>query len=361
MGGGVHARRLEVKLLHVVGARPNFPKLSPVFRAAARRGIGQVVVHTGQHYDPTLSAVFFQEFGLSPPDFWLDVGSGSHAVQTARALERIEPVLVSEQPDWTILYGDVNSTLAAALAAAKLRLRTAHVEAGVRSWNRAMPEEINRIVTDRVADLLLAPSEDACATLRREGEAPSRIKFVGNVMVDCLLQMQSAWSASRTDASSSSVLVTLHRPSNVDDPGRFQAICDQLAAVARDFDVLFPVHPRTAARFSAQIRRPKNVRFVEPMSYVQMLGVMARARCVITDSGGVQVESTVLHTPCFTLRDETEWQVTLREGTNMLVKELTQLPFLVRHAARRKDRRLIAGWDGHASERVIDALATAAD
>ncbi|HJP58399.1 MAG TPA: UDP-N-acetylglucosamine 2-epimerase (non-hydrolyzing) [Gemmatimonadaceae bacterium] len=345
-----------MKLLHVVGARPNFPKLSPVFRAAAERGFAQVVVHTGQHYDPGLSAVFFEEFGLPAPDFTLEVGSGSHAQQTARALERIEPVLVSEKPDWTILYGDVNSTLAAALAAAKLRLPTAHVEAGVRSWNRAMPEEINRIVTDRVTDLLLAPSEEACATLRREGEADTRIKFVGNVMVDCLRQMEPAWSASRMARSPRTVLVTLHRPSNVDDTARLQAICDQLAAVATDFEVLFPVHPRTKARFSGQVRAPKSVALTEPMSYVQMLGTMASAHCVITDSGGVQVESTVLNTPCFTLRDETEWQVTLSEGTNTLVKELGELPSLVRRAVRRQEGHVIAGWDGRASRRVMDAL-----
>jgi UDP-N-acetylglucosamine 2-epimerase (non-hydrolysing) len=327
-----------------------------VFRAAAERGFAQVVVHTGQHYDPNLSAVFFEEFGLPAPDFALEVGSGSHAQQTARALERIEPVLLGEKPDWTMLYGDVNSTLAAALAAAKLRLRTAHVEAGVRSWNRAMPEEINRIVTDRVTDLLLAPTEEACGTLRREGEAEARIKFVGNVMVDCLRHMESVWSASRIESSPKTVLVTLHRPSNVDDPARLQLICEALFAVAADFDVLFPVHPRTKARFSREVRAPENVALMEPMSYVQMLGTMANAHCVITDSGGVQVESTVLNTPCFTLRDETEWQVTLREGTNTLVKDLSELPSLVRQAERREDRHIIPGWDGLASKRVMDAL-----
>src|SRR5580765_1581926 len=238
----------QAKLLHVVGARPNFPKLAPVYRAAKARGLEQFVVHTGQHYDESLSAAFFRDLGIAPPDVNLAVGSDTHAVQTARIMERIEPVLVEKRPDWVVVYGDVNSSMAATLVASKLGIRVAHVEAGLRSFDRTMPEEINRIVTDRLANLLLTPSRDADAQLRAEGEPDDEIVFVGNVMIDSLFHALPAARATgfreSLELNGSAVIVTLHRPSNVDDPGRLRLVAAALAEIARTRPVIFPVHPR---------------------------------------------------------------------------------------------------------------------
>ncbi|HEX6815145.1 MAG TPA: UDP-N-acetyl glucosamine 2-epimerase, partial [Gemmatimonadaceae bacterium] len=241
-----------MKLLHVVGARPNFPKLAPVHRAAVQAGLVQTVVHTGQHYDDAMSGAFFRDLGIPQPDVDLGVGSASHAVQTARIIERIEPVLERERPDWVVVYGDVNSTMAAAIVAVKLGLRVAHVEAGLRSRDWSMPEEINRIVTDRLASLLLTPSRDADATLRAEGEPESEIVFVGNVMIDSLLHALPKARASgfraKLGVDGKAVVVTLHRPSNVDEPRRLAGIADALRDLSRDYAVVFPAHPRTQQR-----------------------------------------------------------------------------------------------------------------
>jgi UDP-N-acetylglucosamine 2-epimerase (non-hydrolysing) len=262
----------------------------------------QFVVHTGQHYDDGLSASFFRDLGIPAPDANLEVGSSTHAVQVARIMERIEPVLIAERPDWVLVYGDVNSTAAAALVATKLDLRVAHVEAGLRSYDRTMPEEINRIVTDRLADLLLVPSRDAVETLRREGEPEEEIEFVGNVMIDSLFYALEAARETRFRESlglarGEAVVVTLHRPSNVDDPARLGAIAGALREIAEEMPVVFPLHPRTTERVNAAGVSLGKVRAMPPVRYVEMLDLVADARAVVTDSGGLQEETTALGIP----------------------------------------------------------------
>lgn len=331
-----------------------------MLRAGRRVGAEQIVVHTGQHYDALLSSSFFEDLGIAPPDHNLEVGSGTHAVQTARIMERFEPVLLRHRPDWLVVYGDVNSTMATALVAAKLGVRIAHVEAGLRSGDRAMPEEINRIVADRLADLLLTPSRDADETLRREGARPEQIVFVGNVMIDSLLhalpRATATGAARRLDADGSHVLVTLHRPSNVDDDARLRAIVDALSAIGRQRRVLFPSHPRTAHRISALGLPLAGVELLAPLPYHDMVDVMARAHAVITDSGGIQEETTALGVPCFTVRENTERPITITEGTNRLVRDPARLPALVEEVSRPAHPPRPEGWDGCAGERIIQAL-----
>jgi UDP-N-acetylglucosamine 2-epimerase (non-hydrolysing) len=347
-------------ILHVVGARPNFPKLAPVYRAGRAAGIEQVVVHTGQHYDEALSGSFIRDLGLAEPDFNLGVGSESHSVQTARILELIEPVMSAQRPDWVVVYGDVNSTLAAALVAAKLLLPIAHVEAGLRSHDRSMPEEINRIVTDRLADLLLTPSRDCDEILRGEGEPAGEIVFVGNVMVDSLLHSLDAARergfGAKFHNGDRPVVVTLHRPSNVDVPDRFCHIAEGLREIARERRVVFPAHPRTQARLRESGIHLGRVEVIEPIAYLDMLDLIDRAQVVITDSGGLQEETTVLGVPCLTLRENTERPITITQGTNQLVPDLGKLPELVRAASRNVVARRPEGWDGRAGERIIQAL-----
>ena len=352
-----------MKILHVVGARPNFMKLAPCHRAlAVLPGVEQVVVHTGQHYDDAMSDSFFRDLEIPPPDVNLDAGSASHAVQTARIMERFEPVVVQHRPDWVVVYGDVNSTAAAALVCAKLGIRVAHVEAGLRSGDRSMPEEINRLVTDRLADLLLTPSRDADENLRREGIDEERIVFVGNVMVDSLLhglpRARDARIRERLGVQEREyALVTIHRPSNVDSPDRLMALLEALGRVSRDMPVIFPMHPRTMKRLTARDREALGqVRLLDPLPYHAMLDLLAGARVVITDSGGVQEETTALGIPCLTVRDTTERPVTLTEGTNRLVPDpnaIVELAVVVKPngAVRRPE-----GWDGRAGERVAVAL-----
>lgn len=351
-----------MKLLHVVGARPNFPKLAPVYRAAIQRRLAQVVVHTGQHYDEGLSSSFFDDLGIPAPDVNLAVGSLSHAAQTARIMERIEPVLAEHRPDWLVVYGDVNSTAAAALVAAKMGIRIAHVEAGLRSFDRAMPEEINRIVTDRLADLLLTPSHDASARLREEGEPDAEIVFVGNVMIDTLCYSLDAARKlgfrRSIGVGDDAVVVTLHRPSNVDDPTRIREIAAALALIATERPVIFPVHPRTAQRLRDEAIPFGKVRLMEPVRYMEMLDLVDGAFAVVTDSGGLQEETTALGVPCFTLRANTERPVTITEGTNQLVPDLGRLPELVRQATRSHPPRRPEGWDGQAASRIVDALSS---
>ena len=349
-----------MKLLHVVGTRPNFPKLAPVYRAGIAAGVSQVVVHTGQHYDESLSTSFFDDLGIPAPDVNLGVGSLSHAAQTARIMERIEPVLVAETPDWLVVYGDVNSTAAAALVAAKLGIRIAHVEAGLRSFDRTMPEEINRLVTDRLADLLLTPSRDADVQLRKEGEPEDEIVFVGNVMIDTLCySLQTARKTAFRQSigvGEDAVAVTLHRPSNVDDPQRMRVIAHALRLIAKERPVIFPVHPRTAQRLRDDAISFDGVRLLEPLRYMEMLELVDGAFAVITDSGGLQEETTALGVPCFTVRPNTERPITISEGTNQLVLDPSTLPDLVRSATRTGSSRRPEGWDGHAAERIIEAL-----
>jgi UDP-N-acetylglucosamine 2-epimerase (non-hydrolysing) len=347
-----------MKLLHVVGARPNFPKLAPVFRAAQANGIPQTVVHTGQHYDDALFGAFLRDLEMPPPDLDLGVGSASHAVQTARIMERLEAVLDGARPDWILVYGDVNSTMAAAIVGAKLGLRTAHVEAGLRSGDRSMPEEINRIVTDRLADLLLTPSRDADERLRAEGEPPEEIAFVGNVMIDSLLHgLRRLDEGGRTAAPEREpVVVTLHRPSNVDDPERLAALIACLGEVARDHPVVFPVHPRTQRRIEASGLSTSSFTLCPPFGYLEMLALVRGARAVITDSGGLQEETTVLGIPCLTVRDTTERPITITLGTNRLVPDPRDIPAAVRRLPIHRTPRALEGWDGCAGERVIQVL-----
>jgi UDP-N-acetylglucosamine 2-epimerase (non-hydrolysing) len=353
-------RASRAKILHVVGARPNFPKLAPVHRAAAAAGLEQVVVHTGQHYDDILSASFFRDLDIQEPDVNLAVGSDTHAVQTARIMERIEPVLVREQPDWVLVYGDVNSTVAAALVASKLSLPVAHVEAGLRSHDRTMPEELNRIVTDRLADLLLTPSRDADDTLRREGEPDDEIVFVGNVMIDSLHHALAAARNSgfrkRLGVDGCAVVVTLHRPSNVDDPVRLASLAYALCEVARERPVIFPAHPRTQDRLREAGVALGTVQMLEPVGYHEMLDLVDGAFAVVTDSGGLQEETTALGIPCLTIRENTERPITITEGTNRLVPDPRDIPAALRAVRRPASSRSPEGWDGKAAERIVTAL-----
>ena len=349
-----------MKLLHVVGARPNFPKLAPVERAGRTAGIQQVVVHTGQHYDDAMSDGFFRDLGIAPPAINLAVGSDTHAVQTARIMERIEPVLIAERPDWVVVYGDVNSTMAAAVVASKLGIRVAHVEAGLRSFDRTMPEEINRIVTDRLANLLLTPSRDADAQLRAEGEPDDEIVFVGNVMIDSLFYALPAARATgfreKMGVNGSAVVVTLHRPSNVDDPERIIALANVLSEIAVDREVVFPAHPRTKRRLEEAGLRMDRVRMLEPVGYLEMLDLVENAFAVITDSGGLQEETTALGIPCLTIRPNTERPITITEGTNRLVPNPVDIVTELNQVCRPATTPRPEGWDGGAGERVIAAL-----
>ena len=353
-----------MKLLHVVGARPNFPKLAPVHRAGRRSGVEQVVVHTGQHYDDAMSDAFFRDLGIVAPDVNLGVGSDSHAAQTARIMEKFEPVLVAQNPDWVVVYGDVNSTMAASIVASKLGIRVAHVEAGLRSFDRTMPEEINRLVTDRLANLLLTPSRDADAQLRAEGEPDDEIAFVGNVMIDSLFHSLPAARATgfreKIGVNGSALVVTLHRPSNVDDPERIGILARVLSEIALDREVVFPAHPRTRKRLEDAGLKLDRVRLLEPVGYLEMLDLVEHAYAVVTDSGGLQEETTALGVPCLTIRPNTERPITITEGTNRLVADpariVSELAMLQRPAVPPRPE----GWDGHAGERVIGALATRA-
>jgi UDP-N-acetylglucosamine 2-epimerase (non-hydrolysing) len=349
-----------MKLLHVVGARPNFPKLAPVHRAGREAGLSQIVVHTGQHYDDALSDAFFRDLGIAPPDVNLAVGSDTHAAQTARIMERIEPVLIEKRPDWVVVYGDVNSTMAAAIVASKLGIRVAHVEAGLRSFDRTMPEEINRIVTDRLADLLLTPSRDADAQLRAEGEPDAEIVFVGNVMIDSLFYALPAARATgfrtRLGVNGSAVIVTLHRPSNVDDADRIRLLADALSEIALERPVVFPAHPRTRLRLEAAGLKMDRVRLLEPVGYLEMLDLVENAFAVVTDSGGLQEETTALGVPCLTIRPNTERPITITEGTNRLVPNPADIVAELRGLLPPAVTPCPEGWDGHAGERVIAAL-----
>ncbi|MBN2386402.1 MAG: UDP-N-acetylglucosamine 2-epimerase (non-hydrolyzing) [Anaerolineales bacterium] len=352
-------------ILHVVGARPNFIKAAPVIAALAGPAVRQTLVHTGQHFDPGMSEVFFQELGLPQPDVNLEVGAGSHAVQTAEIMQRFEPVLLERKPDWVTVYGDINSTAAAALVGAKAQVPVAHVEAGLRSGDRSMPEEINRLVTDQLADLLFTPSPDGDANLRREGIPADRIKQVGNVMIDTLVrllpQAEQGWPRLQAEFGLARYgLVTLHRPSNVDDPPRLASLLEALGRIGRDLDLLFPVHPRTRRQIAAcGVKVPRPVRLLAPQGYLDFLALQRQAAVVITDSGGIQEETTFLGVPCLTLRTNTERPVTVTLGTNLLVgHDLERLQSEVARilAGQAKGGQIPALWDGHAAERIAAIL-----
>ncbi len=353
-----------MKILHAVGARPNFMKIAPVLaRLRERAGVRQVLVHTGQHYDARMSDVFFQDLGMPDPDVHLGVGSGTHAQQTARVMIEIEPVLTRERPDVVVVAGDVNSTLAVALVAAKLRLPVAHVEAGLRSRDWSMPEEINRVLTDRLSDLLFTPSRDGDENLRDEGVDPARVHFVGNLMIDSLQAALPRAKESRIHqrlelSDRGYALATLHRPSNVDDPAALSRLLGALAEVAAQIPVVFPIHPRTRARLPAGFDA-KGVKLVDPLGYLDFLALTASARLVLTDSGGIQEETTALSVPCLTLRENTERPVTVEVGTNQLVgTDPAKVVAAAREvlSGRAKRGRLPELWDGRAAERVAEVL-----
>jgi UDP-N-acetylglucosamine 2-epimerase (non-hydrolysing) len=351
-------------IVYVVGARPNVVKMAPVVAELRRRmpADRHVVVHTGQHYDRMMSEVFLEELEFGEPDHHLNVGSASHAVQTARVMERLEPLLVQEAPDLVIVPGDVNSTLAAALVAVKLGIPVAHVESGLRSFDRSMPEEVNRIVTDQFSQHLFIHSEEAIDNLRREGIGDERVHFVGNTMIDALMafepRFRSRDAASRLGlVPGEFLLVTLHRPSLVDGPLLEDAIA-ALEQVSQDLPVFFPVHPRTRKMLGD--RPPgSNLQLADPVGYLDFLSLTSDAAAVLTDSGGVQEETTFLDIPCFTLRDTTERPVTVRLGTNTVLglapERITQIPAALAGAAR-SQRELPPMWDGRASARIADVI-----
>jgi UDP-N-acetylglucosamine 2-epimerase (non-hydrolysing) len=357
-------------ILSVVGARPNFMKLAPLARSLAARGAARhVIVHTGQHYDPEMSDAFFAQLRIPRPDHNLDVGSGTHAQQTAGIMQRLEPVLGAERPGVVVVYGDVNSTVAAALVAAKLGIPVAHVEAGLRSRDWTMPEEINRVVTDRLADLLFAPSRDAVTNLRAEGVPAERIHMVGNIMIDTLVAALPEARACRAPetygvAGRRYVFTTLHRPNNVDDPAALRALLDALAEVARETPVLFPVHPRTRQRigdlgWSAPAGAEEGLRLLDPLPYLETLSLVESAALVLTDSGGLQEETSFLGVPCLTARPGTERPVTVTHGTNRLVRSDREA---IVGAARRAlhngapRREPIERWDGETASRILAVL-----
>lgn len=403
-----------LKLLLIAGARPNFMKIAPLVHAIERhnsrqsvvsspssvsplrldrgesdatlahpmgeglgvRGSGEVsslpqseisyrLIHTGQHYDEKMSDVFFKELGIPAPDINLGVGSCSHAVQTANVMTKFEPVCLEEKPDWVVVVGDVNSTMACTLVCAKLGVKIAHVEAGLRSYDRTMPEEINRIVTDSLADLLLTPSSDADENLKREGIPDSKIKLVGNVMIDSLVANLAKARASQLLnqlglEKKRFVYVTLHRPSNVDQLAGLTTIMGELKRIAHDWPVVFPMHPRTrkmCGQFGIALADHPGLRILEPIGYHESLCLTEAARFILTDSGGLQEESTFFQTPCLTLRPNTERPITITHGSN----QLTRLGRLARDIAEVLSRKAETGripplWDGHTAERIIAAL-----
>jgi UDP-N-acetylglucosamine 2-epimerase (non-hydrolysing) len=372
---------MEYTVLHIVGARPNFMKVAPVMQALSQHtDVAQVLIHTGQHYDPNMSDVFLKQLGLPEPDLNLAVGSSSHARQTAEIMTRLEPLVLDRKPDLVFVYGDVNSTMAAALVCSKLGVRVAHVEAGLRSYDRTMPEEINRLVTDQLADLLFTPSEDANQNLLREGIPAGKIHLVGNVMIDTLVRLlPAATDNSRLPApgpdrsigplglirpipdSHPYILVTLHRPSNVDDLSVLKEILDTLLDISRRTPVIFPVHPRTRQRLSGfnGRHRATGLQLIQPVGYVGFLALMRHAQIVITDSGGIQEETTYLGVPCLTLRENTERPITVTMGTNTLVGR--DMPLLRAKVSRiqsgdTKPGRVPPLWDGHAAERIREVI-----
>lgn len=360
----------KLKIISIVGARPNFMKIAPIMAVLQQHSteITSLLIHTGQHYDEMMSDAFFADLDIPKPDINLAVGSGSHAEQTAKIMLAFEPIVVREQPDWVIVVGDVNSTMACTLVCSKLGIKVAHVEAGLRSLDRTMPEEVNRLVTDCLADLLLTPSRDADVNLLREGISPNKIRFVGNVMIDTLYKYLAPANMrnmlAKLDLKPQQYgVITLHRPANVDDKPVFERLLSALGTISAELPLIFPIHPRTRQRIKdfnleEQLASYK-ISLIEPLGYLDFLQLYSNARLVLTDSGGVQEETTALGIPCLTLRENTERPITVEQGTNRIVgtnrEHIEAIGKEVLAHSEIKPKHL-EFWDGQAATRVIAAI-----
>ena len=365
-------QRTKIKVLIVVGARPNFMKAAPICAEMRRRpeDFSVKVVHTGQHYDAAMSDAFFADLGLPEPDFHLGVGSASHTLQTAKIMMAFEPIVEADRPDWVLVVGDVNSTMACSLVCAKVGVKVAHVEAGLRSGDRTMPEEINRLVTDAVADLLLTPSPDGDENLKREGVSAGKIRFVGNVMIDSLFENLERARSSKVREElglheGDYAVLTMHRPSNVDEEGSLGPLIDALIAISARIPIVFPVHPRTRGKIEefglASKIEESGLKLIEPLGYLDFMRLYSGARLVMTDSGGLQEETTALGIPCLTVRDNTERPITVEMGTNRLVgtdpEKLKAVAFeILGGDPTRSEKRTPPLWDGKAAVRICDVL-----
>jgi len=359
-----------LKICCVCGARPNFMKIAPIVDAiAARDGARTLLVHTGQHYDERMSELFFGDLGIPEPDINLEVGSASHAVQTAEIMKRFEPICLEHRPDWVVVVGDVNSTIACALVAVKLGIKVAHVEAGLRSFDRDMPEEINRLLTDAISDLLFVTEQSGLDNLEREGIPGEKVHLVGNVMIDTQLKArdraeQSTILADLDLTERNYAAMTLHRPSNVDDPEVFGRILDAIEIIAADMPVIFPIHPRTRKNLTAlgladRVDGITNLRLVEPLGYLDFMKLVAKASVVLTDSGGIQEETTILGVPCLTLRHNTERPITITAGTNRLTGPDPEAILAAYRDVRKANDftgKTPPLWDGCAAQRIVDIL-----
>jgi len=359
-----------MKIINIVGARPNFMKIAPLMAAYQKsKQIEPVLVHTGQHYDEKMSDLFFSQLDIPEPDINLEVGSASHAVQTAEIMKAFEPVVLEHKPDVVLLVGDVNSTIACGLVAVKLGVKLVHIEAGLRSFDRSMPEEINRVLTDSISDLLFCTEQSGVDNLRREGVLEERIFLVGNVMIDTLLKNRAKAATSNIlsqfnlDSNDFAVL-TLHRPTNVDDPVTFGRILDALEIIQNDMPVIFPIHPRTRKNLTflslgRRVEKLPNLRLIEPLGYLDFLKLMSSAKLVLTDSGGIQEETTILKIPCLTLRENTERPITTEVGSNRVVG--TDTDKIIETYRQVVDGgwckpQIPSLWDGHAAERIVKII-----
>ena len=359
-----------MKIINVVGARPNFMKIAPLMAAQKESGrIEPILVHTGQHYDERMSDLFFRQLGIPEPDVNLGVGSASHAVQTAEIMKAFEPVVLERKPDAVLVVGDVNSTIACGLVAVKLGVKLIHVEAGLRSFDRSMPEEINRILTDAISDLLFCTEKSGVENLRREGIPEDKIFLVGNVMIDSLMANKEKAEKSRileelNIKPNSYAILTLHRPSNVDNPVVFGRILDAIEVIQSDMPVIFPIHPRThkniaGSELARKIDSMRSLRLTKPLGYLDFLKLMSNARLVLTDSGGIQEETTILKVPCITLRENTERPITIEVGSNILAGTTTdKIIAAYRKTIGNSNREIKTPplWDGHAAERIVNVL-----
>ncbi len=360
----------KINILNVVGARPNFMKIAPIHQVMeASPGIEPILVHTGQHYDDKMSRIFFEDLELPQPNFYLGISSGSHAQQTGTIMIELEKVMLENKPDLVLVVGDVNSTMAAAIVSSKMQIPIAHVEAGLRSFDRAMPEEINRMVTDALADLLFVTEESGCHNLIKEGVPSEKIYFVGNVMIDSLLRHLKKAKKSNIISQLNLdhqpyALLTLHRPSNVDNEETFDGILTALEQIEREISIIFPIHPRSRKmlehfQFGDRIARMSNFKLIDPLGYLDFLSLMKQANFVLTDSGGIQEETTVLGIPCLTLRNNTERPVTVELGTNVIVgmdtNKIVNESFIILSGQSKKGK-IPTLWDGNAAQRIVNVV-----